>query len=83
MIANIRESKAKLSELVALASAGEEVLITVRGNPKVRMVAVESSSARKDLKAWAERLRSELAKMPVSPDSSCEIIGELRGERWS
>ena len=38
MIATLRESKASLSELVALANSGEEVLITVHGQPKARFL---------------------------------------------
>lgn len=37
MVRNLRESKAKLSELVELASQGQEVLITVRGRVKARL----------------------------------------------
>ena len=42
MIATLKESKARLSELVRLAGAGEEVLITVRGKPQARLSAVRS-----------------------------------------
>lgn len=41
MQATLRESKAKLSEFVERASAGEEVVITVRGKPKARLCPVE------------------------------------------
>ena len=33
MIASLRESKTRLSELVNLANSGEEILITVHGQP--------------------------------------------------
>jgi prevent-host-death family protein len=42
MYATLRESKAKLSKLVERASAGEEVVITVRGRPKARLCPIES-----------------------------------------
>jgi prevent-host-death family protein len=40
MIATLRESKTRLSELVNLASSGEEILITVHGQPKARILSV-------------------------------------------
>jgi prevent-host-death family protein len=38
---NIAEAKAKLSELVARAEAGEEVVIARNGKPRVRLVAAD------------------------------------------
>jgi prevent-host-death family protein len=43
---NISEAKAKLSELVNAAIAGEEVFIDRAGKPAVRLVPVETPSAR-------------------------------------
>ncbi len=37
MVRTLRESKARLSELVERASQGEDVLITVRGKVKARL----------------------------------------------
>jgi len=45
MITTLRESKAKLSALVALAQGGEDVIITVRGKPKARLTGIRSLSA--------------------------------------
>ncbi len=42
MYATLRESKAKLSSLVERASAGEEVVITVRGHPKARLCPIDA-----------------------------------------
>jgi prevent-host-death family protein len=56
MIKTLRESKAKLSELVEVASRGEDVLITVRGKVKARLTRVPaptSSGAQ-----WARELRT-------------------------
>jgi prevent-host-death family protein len=84
MIVNVRESKARLSELVTKAAAGEEILITVRGQPKARLVAVSSHPERPDLHAWAEELEARLASQPAQSagDSSTEILDELRQERF-
>ena len=40
MVTNLREAKSSLSEYVKRASEGEEILITVRGEPKARLVAI-------------------------------------------
>ena len=55
MVKTLRESKAKLSELVELAHQGEDVLITVRGQVKARLTGVAADNA-VDMKRWAEDL---------------------------
>ncbi len=40
MIANVRNAKARLSELLDRAAKGEEVIITSDGRPKAKLVAV-------------------------------------------
>ena len=40
MVANVRTAKARLSELLERAAAGEEVVITSDGKPKAKLVAV-------------------------------------------
>lgn len=50
---NIAEAKSKLSELVARAEAGEEVVIARNGKAAVRLVATEPAKRRKPvLGAW-------------------------------
>lgn len=84
MIVNIRESKARLSELVTKAAAGEEVLITVRGRPKARLVAVSARLEPPDLVRWAGELDERLARQDGSAraDSSTGILDELRADRF-
>jgi prevent-host-death family protein len=41
MIANVRTTKARLSELLERAAAGEEIVITSDGRPKARLVGIE------------------------------------------
>ena len=43
MIANVRTAKARLSELLERAAAGEEIVITSGGRPKAKLVALEAS----------------------------------------
>lgn len=57
---NIAEAKSKLSELVARAEAGEEVVIARNGKPAVRITAVGSEpKAPRKLGLW-EHLNLDL-----------------------
>jgi prevent-host-death family protein len=58
MIKTLRESKAKLSELVKLASGGEDVLISVRGKVKARLTGVPAADYPSAGTDWARELRS-------------------------
>lgn len=40
MIANVRSAKARLSELLDRAAAGEEIVITAAGRPKAKLVGL-------------------------------------------
>ena len=57
MIKSLRESKAKLSELVERASQGEDVLITVRGKVKARLTGAVPQTGRTDMQRWADELK--------------------------
>jgi prevent-host-death family protein len=57
MIKTLRESKAKLSELVDLASRGEDVLISVRGHVKARLTSATASGGASDRTRWVAELR--------------------------
>jgi len=82
MIATLRESKAKLSELVERAASGEEVLITVRGRPKARLVAAQSSGETETrMTGWAAELRKLQRKCSLAPGRG-SVVEELRDERW-
>jgi prevent-host-death family protein len=43
MIASVRSAKARLSELLERAAAGEEIVITSAGRPKARLVGLAES----------------------------------------
>lgn len=51
---NIGDAKTRLSELLAAAKRGEEVIITRAGTPEARLVSVDPDQ---DRKAIAERRR--------------------------
>lgn len=82
MIVSVRESKARLSELLAKALDGEEVVITVRGEPTARLVPVKASAGKPDLRAWAAERRRELEGQLMGADSSATILDELREDRF-
>jgi prevent-host-death family protein len=56
MTATLRETKAKLSEMVKLASQGQEVVITVHGKEMAKLVPVPSRERRVDREKWLKRL---------------------------
>ena len=41
MVTNVRNAKAKLSELLERAARGEEIVITSGGRPKARLVSMD------------------------------------------
>ena len=83
MYATLRESKAKLSSLVERASAGEEVVITVRGHPKARLCPVDSDARFegtefvKELETIQTKYRTR-GKMAAPSET---IISKLREDR--
>jgi len=83
MYATLRESKAKLSSLVERASAGEEVLITVRGHPKARLCPIDAESRFEggDFVRELETIQTKYrvrGKMAVPSET---IISKLREDR--
>ena len=48
MLVNMQAAKSRLAELVAAAEAGDEVVITRRGKPAVRLVPIRSPGFRFD-----------------------------------
>lgn len=82
MIMSLRESKAKLSELVERASRGEDVLITVRGRIKARLTSAETQGKKADRKAWLKELRklrkkNDTGRVSISIE---KILREQRGD---
>jgi prevent-host-death family protein len=93
--APIAELKARLSEFIARARGGDEVLITDRGRPVARIVPLAGSDALTGRQA--ELVRAGLAREPTGPlepgfldlprpcdpdGRSLESILEERAEGW-
>lgn len=84
MIATLRETKAKLSEMVKRAAGGEDVLITVHGKKVAKLVGLPKQSRRLDKKKWLEglaRLRRQTRTGAVGMTAE-EIQDENRTERF-
>ena len=84
MVTNLRDAKASLSQLVQAAAEGEEILITVRGKPRARLVGIDAAgSSGGDRRAWVEELVREAQESacgdPVS--TSQEYWDEVRSDR--
>jgi prevent-host-death family protein len=56
MTTTLREAKARLSEMVKLASRGEEVVITVHGKEMAKLVPVPKRPKKLDKKKWLAEL---------------------------
>jgi prevent-host-death family protein len=83
MITTLRESKARLSELVDLASKGHEVLITVRGKLRARLTAVDTARSPEERAAWARELRAlqKANGKNTQKSRSDDILADLREDR--
>jgi prevent-host-death family protein len=73
---NLAEAKARLSELVAAAAAGEPVCILRRGKPVAQLVEFRGTRQRID----AERLRAITVKMPLQPEPAGEFVRRMRDD---
>ena len=81
MHVTLRESKATLSALVENAVRGDEVIITVRGRPKVRLCPVSTPYPDKP-DAWSGELRELRAKWSTDKSiRSADVLKPLREER--
>ncbi len=71
---NLADAKARLSEWVARAEAGETVSITRRGKPVARLVAAERPREPVDV----AMLKSITDTMPMQPQSAGDFVREMR-----
>jgi prevent-host-death family protein len=84
MDVGVRELKAKLSEYLAAAAAGEDVVVTDRGRPVARLVPFGSTSPveRGIADGWIEaprRARLDVATRHRSNSSVLDVLDEDRG----
>jgi prevent-host-death family protein len=67
MITNLRDAKSRFSELVKLAADGEEILITVRGEPMVKLIRAGAGVSFHDREAWIDELTQAAAREQAAP----------------
>ncbi len=81
MIKTLGESKAKLSELVELAS--QDVLISVRGKVKARLTRAALSGTNVGRATWIRKLRGLQSAYSIgkSKTSVDDILAQLRQDR--
>ena len=91
VIATLHQSQAELPRLVELASQGEEVLITVDGQPKAKLTRAEGTNGRPlypgplDLNVWLadlEELRRKYSTGKTGPTVEQILEGD-RADRLS
>src|SRR2546425_5268139 len=87
MTTTLSQSQADLPRLVELASQGEDVLITVEGKPKARLIRAESSNghplSEQELQTWLAELadlRARLSTGKTMPTAE-QLIAENREDR--
>jgi prevent-host-death family protein len=73
---SLADAKARLSELVARAEAGEDVCITRRGKPVVRLTRVDRPKKPIDFAAWRKLTDS----MPAQTESTEDFIRRMRDD---
>ncbi len=82
MITSLRESKAKLSELVELANNGQDVLITVHGKIKAKLTAA-SDTEETDMQQWSDELKALQNQYATTQESATieALLEESREDR--
>lgn len=71
---NLADAKARLSELVVRAEAGETVTITRRGKPLAMLLAAVQPKKKIDVEA----LRAFTATMPFQEERAGEFMRKMR-----
>ncbi|MFZ9752321.1 MAG: type II toxin-antitoxin system Phd/YefM family antitoxin [Cyanobium sp.] len=74
----LAEAKAQLSALLDAVEAGEEVVITRRGQPVARVVREQPRSDQAP--DWPSRLRALHGDQPGPAGSAVELLRELRDQ---
>ena len=73
---SLADAKARLSELVDRAETGEDVCITRRGKPVVKLTRVNRPPRPIDFEAW-RKLRES---MPKQEESTAEFMRRMRDD---
>jgi prevent-host-death family protein len=71
---SVADAKARFSEVIGKAEAGEAVEITRRGEAVVKVTAIEKAPKKVDI----ERLKRLTDSLPWQEKSAAELIREMR-----
>jgi len=79
---NIAEAKAKLSELLDRALAGEEIVIARAGKPLAQLVPVKGAKTRKKgaWRGWGADVPTEVFLAPMDPKDLDAAEGKFSDE---
>jgi prevent-host-death family protein len=79
---NVAEAKAKLSELIDRALAGEKIVVARAGKALVRLVPVSRPVQRKPgaWRGWAASIPTEVFLAPMDPEDLDAAEGKLTDE---
>ena len=79
---NIAEAKAKLSELIDRALAGEKIVVARAGKPLIRLVPVNRPAKRKPgaWRGWAASIPTEVFLAPMEPEDLDAAEGKFTDE---
>ena len=84
MIVNLKSAKARFSEIVDRAYNGEEVWVTVRGKPKVRVSALPADEPTKaEKRRWLQSVREARSQYGQTGERAADEQGlwdDLRGK---
>lgn len=81
----IRESKARMSEVVSQVQAGETVEVTRHGEVVAMLVPVHRNVDNDEVRpalASLEALRAEIGRHVTQPTDAARLIREMRDGRW-
>jgi prevent-host-death family protein len=70
MRVSVTDAKSQLTELVRLAEAGDDVVLTRHGKAAVRLVPVPSTPSAADRKAALDRIIASLPVATAGPDAA-------------
>jgi prevent-host-death family protein len=79
---SIAETKNRLSQLVARAEKGEELVITRHGRPVAKLTGVESVKPYRITKEDVEWLRKHRVKGKMPEEDAGTFVSRMRDEEW-
>jgi prevent-host-death family protein len=79
---NIAEAKARLSELLDRAVAGEDIIIARSGKPLAQLVPIKGAKARKKgaWRGWGADVPTEVFLAPMDPEDLDAAEGKFSDE---